>query len=350
MVGQDATGALYAYFPMPFQTRALVQLVNNRSVPTPGVSYELKHQTTALDLTKTGTFKTRFTATTPASTGQDIPILDTTGTGKLVGVTGSYADPGGPGYLEGDERIYVDDAGSPAIYGTGTEDFFNGGYYFSGGPYSQPMSSSGVSTSFGGSYITGATRLLLQDAVPYSRHLKVSIQHGGHNETTGTNAWMLAYYYQQAPLHLTQTDTLNVGNTTSESAHAYTVKTQTFTGSRTYQYPGTADAVNVTDDGRAFKGSSQFNMAINSSNNGVVLRRRFDYGINNQLANVYVNGVLVGPWYNAGSDAYHRWRDSDFMIPASFTSGKSSITVKVQFVSSASDWNEFSYWAYSITP
>jgi hypothetical protein len=88
-------------------------------------------------------------------------------------------------------------------------------------------------------------------------------------------------------------------------------------------------------------------MAIQPTNQGMVLRRRLDQSIVNQQANVYVDGAFVGPWYRAGGNASHQWRDDDFMIPASFTSGKSTVQIRVQFVSSTNDWNEFTYWAYT---
>jgi hypothetical protein len=52
----------------------------------------------------------------------------------------------------------------------------------------------------------------------------------------------------------------------------------------------------VTDNGRAFTGSSTFRAAIQASNSGVVLTRRLDYGIADQTADVYVDGVLAGRW------------------------------------------------------
>jgi hypothetical protein len=55
----------------------------------------------------------------------------------------------------------------------------------------------------------------------------------------------------------------------------------------------------------------------------------------------------VGTWYTGGVNLFHKARYDSFEIPASFTSGKSSITMKIQFVSSANDWNEFVYDAYS---
>ncbi len=51
--------------------------------------------------------------------------------------TGNTAD-----FLEGDERVFVDGQESPHIYGTGTEDFYEGGFYFRDGtPYVMRMSS-----------------------------------------------------------------------------------------------------------------------------------------------------------------------------------------------------------------
>jgi hypothetical protein len=88
-------------------------------------------------------------------------------------------------------------------------------------------------------------------------------------------------------------------------------------------------------------------MNVSPTNHGVILRRRFDQSVANQQAYVYIDGQLVGPWYVAGSDPYHRWRDGDFMIPASFTEGKTSVTVTIRFISSVIDWNEFAYDAYS---
>ena len=49
----------------------------------------------------------------------------------------------------------------------------------------------------------------------------------------------------------------------------------------------------------------------------------------------------------ASSNGSYNWRDSSFDIPSSFTANKSSITVKVVFVSAGVDWNEFHYWAWS---
>src|SRR5258706_9771958 len=125
--------------PMPFRQHATIQLLNTGPGSLPGVGYQVQYRPFTGGFPRVGYLTTRYTATTRAPAGRDIGVLDATGSGKLVGVTASYTGGLSRSYLEGDERIYVDGSRSPAFYGTGTEDFFNGGYYFNQGPYNQPM-------------------------------------------------------------------------------------------------------------------------------------------------------------------------------------------------------------------
>nr|WP_275403954.1 DUF2961 domain-containing protein [Pseudonocardia acidicola] len=347
VVGMDAADNLYVRLPMPFRRHATIDLVSSRARPTAGVGFAVRHAPG--DLGDVGYLRTSLTATTPTMIGQDIPILDVSGCGNFVGVTASYAGAANRWFLEGDERIHVDDSGSPAFYGTGTEDFFNGGWYFDRGPYTQPMSGNTAHLVRGRTACVAAYRFLLQDTVPFRRRIRVSIEHGGHNDTT-TDAWTLAYYYHQPRTRLVLTDTLDVGNPAGEAAHAYRISAQTWAGTRTYQYEGNADTVDVVDSGRAHRGESRFDMAIDPGNAGVVLRRRLDQTIANQRADVDVDGELIGPWYVAGGNAFSQWRDADFLIPPSATAGKKTMAVRIRFVASALDWNEFTYWAYSLMP
>jgi Protein of unknown function (DUF2961) len=60
-------------------------------------------------------------------------MLGARGEGKVVGVPFTEDGPLKPHpdpVHEGDERIYIDRSNTPQIYGTGTEDFFDGGYYY----------------------------------------------------------------------------------------------------------------------------------------------------------------------------------------------------------------------------
>ena len=198
---------------------------------------------------------------------------------------------------------------------------------------------------------TAAYRFFLQDAVPFRKHLLAGIEHGPIDDVP-INVWTLAYYYCQPADRAVLTDQLLVGNAPSESSHAYTINNQTWNGSRTYtyEYQGNFTSLVRTNTGRAHQGYSQFTMALQPANAGAILRRQFDQSIASQQANVYVDGTLVGPWYRAGGNPYHCWRDDDFMIPASYVSGKSSVQIRIEFVSSAFDWNEFTYSLYTLNP
>jgi hypothetical protein len=348
-VGMDASNNMYVYFPMPFASRALVQLISHRSAVTTNIYFETRHKPFTDSFTNVGCFKTQFRSETPTTNGADILMLDAVGTGHLVGVVESMMGPTDRSYLEGDERIYVDDNESPAIYGTGTEDFYNGGWYFDHGLFTQPTHGNTAHVADTNFDRTAAYRLFMQDAVPFRRHIRVGIEHGS-GDVVSENVWTLAYYYYQPAARAVLTDQLDVDKTASETAHAYSINTQTWNGSRTYSYDGNFDNVNITDDGRAHRGFSQFTMSLQPTNAGAILRRRFDQGVANQTANVYADGALVGVWYQGGYEDIHNWRDQDFMIPASFTSGKSSTRIKVQFLSSSNDWNEFTYSIYTLLP
>ncbi len=350
VVGMDAANEMYMYLPMPFQHSALVQLWNRGSTAVTGVGYNVQYQPFTSSFSQIGYFKTSFTTTSLAKVGHDIPILSATGSGKFIGVTASYAGDPARLYLEGDERIYVDGSGSPAFYGTGTEDFFNGAFYFIDGPYSNPMSGNTAHLASKTTDETAAYRFFLADAVPFRRSIVVSIQHGPYDNTNRTSASMLAYYYERPTSQEVLTDQLDVGKVPSEQSHHYVIGAQDFSGRNVYTYEGTAQGRKVADDGRGDRGSSKFTMRIASNNQGVDLRRRLDQGIANQSANVYVDGRLVGTWLMAGSNPYHRWADSDFIIPAGYTRNQTSINVKIQYVSGNPYWSEYTYWAYSLVP
>lgn len=345
-IGDD--GSMYLYFPMPFASHATVRVANQSSAPI-SLSYELKHKPFTDPFQDVGYFKTVFRSQLPTTLGKDIVLLDTAGSGQVVGVVQSDQGATSRWFLEGDERAMVDDSRSPALHGTGTEDFYNGAWYFQNGPYTQPVSGNPAHTVEGGHDNTAMYRQLISDAIPFRKPLRFTIEHGGTNDTT-TNVWTLVYYYHQTSEKLALSDTLNVGNNQSENQHSYAITQQTFKGSRTFTFEGENSNVNVTSSGRAHKGTSQFTMSISPTNRGVILRRMFDQGVLNQQATVSVDGTLVGTCYMAGGNGSHRWREEDFAIPPNYTSGKASIRIKIQFVSSTIDWNEFRYQTYSLLP
>jgi hypothetical protein len=70
-----------------------------------------------------------------------VPILERGGASTIVSTVQEDSEgiPGNRGFLEGDEMIRVDGLRYPLYLGTGTEDYFNGGWYFTG-VHTHPMS------------------------------------------------------------------------------------------------------------------------------------------------------------------------------------------------------------------
>ena len=197
---------------------------------------------------------------------------------------------------------------------------------------------------------TAAYRFFLADAVPFRSSIVVGIQHGPYDNTNKTSASMWRITTRSRPIRKYSPDTLDVGKVASDRSRKYVISSQGFSGRNVYTYEGTAQGQKLADDGRGDRGSSKFTMRIAADNQGVDLRRRLDQGIPNQSANVYVDGRLVGTWLTAGSHPYHRWADSDFIIPAGYTRNRTSIDVKIQYVSGNPYWTEYRCWAYSLVP
>ena len=247
-------------------------------------------------------------------------------------------------YLEGDERVYVDNCLTPALYGTGTEDTFNGGWYYKYGTFTLPTHGF---TWWDSPERRAQYRLLVGDMIPYSQHIKFGMEHGGNNDLSGANMTCAVYYYA-SPVgsSLFQTDTLDVGATSSESAHGYVVSAASVVNySYNDRYEGDNDNLYVSDSGRHFtNGYSEFTLAIEPANYGVRLRRMMYYGVADQNASVHVDDQAVGQWFDAGSNNIIRWRESEFDIPACYTQGKSSIRVRI---GTTGQWTEYEYYAFS---
>lgn len=353
LAGLDSNNTLYMYLPMPFQHKAVIQLVDQGQQAIPGISYQVQYRPfrpATGSFSDVGYLTTSYTTSSSVRLGKDIPILDAAGSGKLVGVTATLTGDLRRLYLEGDERIYVDGSQSPVFYGTGTEDFFNGGFDFYFGPYSQPMAGNTGHVVTKTADETAAYRFFLQDAVDFRHGIVVTIQHGAYDNIPDTSAAMLAYYYQRKASQLALTDTLNLGNAASKRAHHFIVTGQNWSGTRTYEFEGTGETKKITATGLGYRGYSQFTMAISAGNQGVDLRRMYDQGIASQQARVLVDGHVVGAWYVAGRNFYHRWSESDFMIPAAYTRGKHSIVVRIRYLSGSSSFTEYKYWAFSVLP
>lgn len=132
--------------------------------------------------------------------GQHVPLLETSGRGHYVGTVLSMQSPWWLTYLEGDEKFTVDGELRPSIHGTGTEDYFNCGWYYNQGPVVKPYH--GITVIGDPQARTSQYRMHIPDLVPFQRSLKVEIEHGESNNKPDTYYAIVTYWYQDTPEHV----------------------------------------------------------------------------------------------------------------------------------------------------
>jgi len=353
MAGVRSDGTLYLYFPMPFAKHAHAEIANRGATALEGGAVRIGSRPFPYPFDEVGTFAVQY-GDVPSVAGADLTLLDTPGSGKVVGVVVSEARAACGqcivrSYLEGDEHILVDGARTPVVLGTGTEDFFNGGFYFDEGPFGLPSHGNVAHDAETAADGTSAYRFFVSDPIAFRDHVRVSLQHGPADDVD-VQAATLVYYYRQPRVRLVQSDALVVGDSIDEAAHQYRLTNETWSGTFSGTFEGEFDSQTTAAMGRSHKGSSFFVLQVDPANQGVVLRRLLNQATGNQRATVLVDGDAVGDWLTPGANAWHPWREDDFILPASDTSGKSSLSLEIRFVSSSDDWNEFQYEALSQLP
>jgi hypothetical protein len=203
-----AFGWLNAWWPMPYARGASISLYNGSrtSVFAADARITSAHSPTWGGLIKSGQAG-HFHATSLrgyTSAGRDWPLLVRSGRGLVVGVVQSMRGATGlrgvaqRGYLEGDESVSVDGASTALYHGTGTEDFYEGGFYFLHGPFTRPLTGAPVHRVGGVACpladCTGAYRLRVGVAIPFTRSIRFTIEHGNRNLVRGFYGSTVLWY------------------------------------------------------------------------------------------------------------------------------------------------------------
>ncbi|MFD9796867.1 glycoside hydrolase family 172 protein [Streptomyces sp. NPDC059070] len=358
MFGVDPPShTLQAWWPMPFASRATVQLYNGSATAVTAGSASISWAPSAAHAhaVRTGTegyFHTMSHAG-PTTPGESWSFLRAQGRGKFVGASHTMQGHTSRAYLEGDERVLTDGARTPQIHGTGTEDFYQSGWYFNRGPYTQPFNgnpahlnaSNGCAT---GRDCTDAYRLQIHDAVAFNRSIDYTIEHGRVNDEQADYS-STAYWYGSSSPGAHHSDTLHVGDPSSELAHHYTSST-----------PGPVTVLDSVFEGdyhnpprlsastRATQAPVTFTLAIDPHNNGVELRRTSDQQRAPQHAQVSVDGHPLHPWYQLLGNSSRRWLDDTYQLPPSLTRGRHSLTITLTPAQDAPAWSVAAYETHSL--
>jgi hypothetical protein len=116
----------YALWYMPFERRAVVELVNEDQQPRE-VHFEITHAPLDRPFEGLGHYHCKWhrdTREMPEDRWLDWSMLETQGRGRFCGVMLHVWNPRGGWWGEGDEKLFVDGEKFPSTIGTGSEDYF----------------------------------------------------------------------------------------------------------------------------------------------------------------------------------------------------------------------------------
>ena len=409
---------LACYFPMPFFKSARFELAGIKPSDTK-IDYEIRYEPYSLPANNSSYFHATYKDIPVPEAGKDLVLLDTKNTegaidwsGNFVGTSFIFTHDGDLETLEGDPRFFFDDSQTPQAYGTGTEEWGGGGDYWGGLNMTLPFAGHpcGIAKKEDAKskydLIHSAYRFLLADLMPFGKRAVIRMEHGGEN-LSYEHYETITYWYGLPAPSLILTDKFNVGNEADERAHDYispqasdvvTIVSRYELGidhfpknvkGDTTRMKGFATGKEVypahQETGRYTKGNSEFTVKLHPNNHGALIRRTLDYSFPNQKAEVYVaneensDWQYVGIWYLAGSNtcvcsepkgelglrvydvqtSNRRFRDDEFLIPAKWTQGKSSLRIKVKHIAEDRDlypgmpfpkksaWSELRYQVYT---
>jgi hypothetical protein len=196
-------GAMISRFVMPYERSARIRL-ENLGDQTVTVTGSVRTMPYAWDAGRSMHFRARWRVNhdliaDPAAV-QDIPFLLADGEGVYVGTTAIMLNPtpiptpGGGWWGEGDEKVFVDGDRRPALFGTGSEDYFN--YSWSAPdlfwlPYcGQPRNDGPGNRGFVTDY-----RFHIVDALPFDRSIAFYLELYSHERLPGFSYARIGYHY-----------------------------------------------------------------------------------------------------------------------------------------------------------
>ncbi len=331
----DGRVRLGCRFPMPFWTAAEIQVVNHSQRKLAPVTAQVSVGPNSI-AEEQGTYFTTMCHEGETIYGHDWLLYEGHGSGWYAGTVQSMQYQH---YCEGDEHFNVDDAVSPQINGTGSEDYYLA-CFWPNPDFDMPFGCvAGDVAIEGGGYLSGFydrpssySRFHLEAPIPFYAGISAKIQHGGLSHIQSRYRSLAFVYIRQQP-RLVRTDVLDVGNAASEKAHGYRTDKRAPIEKLEAHPEGDFFETSRVEDGRYHSGGTiAMTVAIDPMNRGVRLRRLLDQDVPCQGADVYVDGDFAGIWYWGYRNEHLRWFEQDFDIHPQFTRGKGSLKIRLEIL------------------
>ena len=196
MMQGTTSGGFHSYWPMPYSDGAHLELLNLGKTPIGHLYYNIQYQETK-EVAPTR-FHAQWRRENPTTIDENYLILDAEGEGHFVGCLMSMQSyvKGSLVFLEGDEMIYIDGEKEPSIYGTGTEDYFQGAWYFLNGEFAAPFH--GLTLFDKENAKVSAYRHHVPDPISFTKSIRVTMEHC-HGNILQEDYSSVALWYQTEP-------------------------------------------------------------------------------------------------------------------------------------------------------
>jgi len=349
LAGEDAIGWLYAWLPMPFRDSADVQLVADATLATPVTVDSALSFDDAPVGDDAGSFGAVLSDTCAPS--GDVTLFADRGAGKIVGISARYDTNGAAnlGYLEGDQRAYIDGATAPGWYGTGVEDFFDGGFYFDHGAFARPLAGA-TRVDADGSGATAAYRWLLADPIAYSNALRWTQEAGfSPSQPVPTCVRSVVHAYRAPRASVVAYDRFDLG-TPAADAHAYAAPAGATCASASGAFEDEPPTQRSATACAYAAGSSTFAFDVADAVPPLRLRRTIDVaaGAPGEIAGapaaeIRVDGVVAGRFAPAIANPLRRWQQQDALLDPSIGAGPHVFEIVPEFTATAPVFAEPAY-------
>jgi len=209
------SAAVNCWIPMPFNKRALVEVINENDVPYGQffhIDFELYPDPLPADIAYFHASWRRenpcdgwapdLQVNTPGTNIANLDgagnyvVLDRQGRGHYIGCNLSVYHRQGSWWGEGDDMIFIDDdTWPPSLHGTGTEDYFNHAWGMQDrfADYHGSILHESLVPPYSVSY-----RFHIPDPIRFRSRIKVTIEHGHGNHLSDDWA-STAYWYEALP-------------------------------------------------------------------------------------------------------------------------------------------------------
>ncbi len=226
MIGKYGT-LNYDYIPCPYDRSAQMKLIYKKRMGEKQnpiqITTKVYYNQNARDKIREGKFYASWRREIYPKNGEYYEFANLKGKGHYVGTVhlAQGLKAGMTGFFEGDDSTYVD--GKMRMHGTGSEDYYNGGWYallnrWDHGvslpihgclDYSLPMSR------------TGGYRFYMADKLTFEKEFYIGIEHGAVGNTYPVDYTSVAYYYSDTPKLQAMEPTDKLRELTTLSEHIY---------------------------------------------------------------------------------------------------------------------------------